>query len=342
MSTYGPLAIDASGNYPANVVIDSSQNNSSFDPLTTLTTYTTTIIFTVSGESGPQSYQETDVVIRDASGNLIFQNIVVVGITGPSGNSLDADVENEVVFVSGSTGAQALSLDISGLVAQIQSSPVTHLGSLNDYLELLQLAQTLEDVSGSITLNLDIAGLTAFAAQAELYGDIFSTINETFNGITNVDDTTVLANIKAQLQIIADMYTNIGALHVSIERASTLQIPETINTAATQIQSVIDKITESLPYLEYFADPSNVLFPKPVNADMSPAEKSTIEAAKNALRVWGELVNAETTVVMSNNSFVQNLKNKIAGFATLTTRMNALYTRLNSVLSNWQSGIYTL
>jgi hypothetical protein len=208
------------------------------------------------------------------------------------------------------------------------------MGTLAEYAALLDLAK---DASSNINLSLDISGLEQFALVAEEYGKVFQDITQNITRITTINSESVLQSVKVQLQKIADMYDSLGALKLEIQRTSTLQIPDSIQATADQLQTVFEELECTLPYLEYFCGSTATA---PANAEMNARDKAAIEAATGALKVYNALAGGQATVEAENNVQVFNLKQKVAQFANIKQRLDDAKTCLtNGLLFTGKTGL---
>jgi hypothetical protein len=137
--------------------------------------------------------------------------------------------------------------------------------------------------------------------------------------------------VKAELQKIADMYTALKALKLTITRTSTLQIPDSIQDTANKLDLVYAQLGCTLNYLDYFCDNTST---KPSNADINAQDKSVIDAATGALNTFKAMIENKASINNAgNNTQVANLANAVNRFSALKTRMTGAVTCLNTALN---------
>ena len=185
-------------------------------------------------------------------------------------------------------------------------------------------------------LDLDLSGLNQLAVAAEEYGDLFYQIQQKIAGVTEVDATTILEAIAVQLGKIATMYDNLESLKISIERTSTLKIPDSIQSTADKLQLAFTEVQNSLNYLKYFVDPNDPTIDQSyvASAQMNAYDKGVINSAQGALSLFSALVQGQQTpITASNNTQVQNLKEKVEQFSNLFSDMTSVRTTLAAALA---------
>ena len=294
----------------------------------------TTIVDTVNGVA---SYTETDTVITDADGNVVDTVISIVAAS----TGADASVAAEVDLIPSSSASASLVSDIQDLQSQLSCSDLQHLGSMTDYADLFQKAKLYIDTVGdkNIDLVIDTTVIDRFAADAEVYAQMFAEVQVQFQQISTVNDVAVLTKIKHDLQLIADMYSNIKKFHATITATSFLQIPESIKDVSQSLQAVSDTILCTMPYLEYFADNTTILSSdQQLRSQLSAADKNAITAAIGALDTWINMVQSEANVTMNGNAYVQAFKDKIASFSALDSRLVAVTNKVAARLNAWKAG----
>lgn len=274
------------------------------------------------------TFRLTDTIEWDASNNVVYKNVVLTGVPGPIGNQIEAQI-TAITLIYNEEADDQIIQDINNYLKQIQESKTHGMGTLAEYTELLALATDIS--SGSLTLSLDLSGLTELANAAEQYGDLFYQIEQKISGVTTVDSLAVLTNIRNELGRIAEMYDNLEALKISIQRTSTLKISSDIQTTADKLDLAYTQIAGSLEYLKYFVGIQNTA---DVNkATMNDYDKSTIAAAKGALNLFKNLVEGQQTEITNiQNTQVKNLKTSVNKFQDLVTDMTSVKTYLQSAL----------
>jgi hypothetical protein len=285
-----------------------------------------TYVFTADVSGAVIVYREIDTIEWDGSDNIVYKKVFIDGEPGPFGNEIDV----EVVLINSEfpwSEDDTVMGQINALVNLIDSARAQGMGTITDYTALLNMAN---DISGTVNLNIDISGLQAVAAQAEAYGAIFETIQNTLEQVTTINDLTVLGNIKAELQKIADMYTQLGRLKLQIYRTSTLQIPNSISEMTTKLNQVYSNLDTTLNYLDYFNDPNSVA--KPTNADINAQDAAAIAAATGALQMYSTLVQSQATVNPTGNTQVSNLTTAVNRFQNLINRLTSAKTTLDGLI----------
>jgi hypothetical protein len=277
------------------------------------------------------TFRLTDTIEWDVNNIVVYKNVVLSGDAGPIGNQIEAQITAITDIYNTEVDDQIIA-DINNYLKQIDEHKTHGMGTLADYTDLLALAT---DISGAITLSLDISGLTELANAAEQYGNLFYQIQQKISDVTTVDSLTVLTNIKTQLGRIAEMYDNLEALKISIQRTSTLKISSDIQTTADKLDLAYTQIANSLDYLKYFvgATGQSANFSS-INAEMNAYDKSTIAAAKGALNLFKDLVDGQQSeITASNNTQVKNLKTSVNQFSALVADMTSVKNLLSSALT---------
>jgi len=299
-----------------------------------VTTTTTTMDI---DSDGKVDVVETDVVVKDDNGNIIQSSINVastmVGLTGTGSLEL----------IPASQKSNDLLREIQALQTKVSCPTLQHLGSMNDYAELFQKAKGYMDTVGDQNINLviDTSVLDRFATDADIYSQMFQEVQIQFQRMSTVDDTAILTKIRDSLSKISGMYDNINKFHASIVSTSILQIPDSVKTVSESLQSVIECIECSMPYLEFFVDNSTVLSEEQQRrAQLSDIDKQAINSSIGALNTWITMIQNEANVTMSGNAYIQAFKNKIAAFDSLDTRLKTITSKLADKLSRWKSGDY--
>jgi hypothetical protein len=331
------LATDASFN-PTLTLIDSSSNRISGEAL-----------LDVSGDFGilrevnyyvyqytdasnnTFSFTLTDTIEWDVNNIVVYKNVVLSGDPGPIGNQIEAQI-TAITDIYDTEVDNAIIEDINNYLKQIDEHKTHGMGTLAEYTDLLALAS---DISGAITLSLDLSGLTELANAAEQYGDLFYQIEQKISGVTTVDSLAVLTKIRNELGRIAEMYDNLEALKISIQRTSTLKISSDIQTTADKLDLAYTQIANSLDYLKHFvgATGQSGNFNSTL-AEMNAYDKSTIAAAKGALNLFKDLVDGQQSeITASNNTQVRNLKTSVNNFQNLVADMTSVKTLLANALA---------
>lgn len=314
---------------PANVILDISSSSVLAVAHGGVQAEQNVYIYNVDVSGEIKVYTETDAIEVDASGHVVYKRVTIDGETGPFLNELDAQI---TIINNASYDLPAddqLVTDINALVNQIKCTRAEGMGTLGDYEALLKMAT---DISGSVNLSLDITTLTDFANAAETYGKIFENITQNLEGVTTIDNTTVLTNIKTQLTKIAAMYDALGALKLQISRTSTLQIPDSIVGTANKLQSVYEELDCTLDYIDYFCSGNAAANGKPDDADLNARDKAVVDAATGALSLFSSIIDDHGSVTAANNTQVKTLSDKVAQFSTLQSRMASAASCLNTRL----------
>lgn len=274
------------------------------------------------------TFSLTDTIEWDVNNYVVYKNVVLAGNPGPIGNEIDAQI-TAITDIYSTEVDDAVIADINKYLQQIQESKTHGMGTLAEYTDLLALAT---GISGELTLELDLSGLTELANAAEQYGDLFYQIENKISSVTTVDSLTVLTNIKTQLGRIAEMYDNLEALKISIQRTSTLKISSDIQTTADKLSLAYTQIQGSMEYLKNFVGIANTA---DVNkAAMNDYDKATIASAKGALNLFKSLVDGQQAKVTdANNTQVKNLKTAVNSFQALVADMTAVKSALQSAMS---------
>src|SRR5690606_14481393 len=156
----------------------------------------------------------------------------------------------------------------------------------------------------NIDLIVDTSVIDKFAAEAQVYSEMFSEVQLTFQRLSTVNDTAVLRKIRDALLKISLMYENVQKFKASITATSVLQIPDSIKTVSEDLLSISESIECTLPYLEFFADPETVLTEaQKERANLNDVDKASIASAVNALNVWLDMIRNEANVYMSGNAY---------------------------------------
>lgn len=282
-------------------------------------------------------FVETDLVEWDASGNIVYQYVLIDGNTGPFGNEIDVMV-SQINTIYNPPNDDTLVTDITNLVNAIQCADVQGMGTLSDYTNLLALAQKVND-SPELADPANITKLEDLAAAAEAYGKVFKTISDTLEVTTEISAYDVLTKIKAALTKISGMFDNLGALKLSITRTAEVKIPDSITAVATQLDGVYSELDCALEYLDYFCTGTNA----PANSALNAQDTAAIAAATGALNFWNNLSgstigNNSSQVAALNTSlgkFDSTFKKKFTDAATcLNDKFKALKTTYSTLSGN--------
>jgi hypothetical protein len=285
--------------------------------------------YVVSGTVDPSGVAFTliDTIEWDASDNIVFRRVDLDGEPG----EFAPDINVQVTLINqeyNDPDDNTVFDEITALVGEIQCSDLTGLGTLADYTGLLNLAK---DISGTVNLEMTLTNLQTFAATAEDYGELFATINQTISGVTEIDTTSVLDNIKTYLLQIKGMFDSIKNLNLTLTRTSTLKIPDTIQDTAELLDTVHNQMACSLNQLEYFCtgEVSEGASANPLNNQ----NKAMIDNAASTLNWFKNIVSGNNvSASVPGNPQVANLKNKVDAFVNLQSRLNAAKTCLQNTL----------
>lgn len=274
----------------------------------------------------------TDTIEWDVNDIVVYKKVVLEGNAGPIGNEIDAQIL-AITDIYDYAGDNGVIEDINKYLKQIDEHKTHGMGTLAEYTDLLALAS---DISGTVTLSLDISGLIELADAAEAYGNLFYQIEQKISGVTTVDSLDVLKKIRVELGRIAEMYDNLEALKISIERTSTLKISSDIQTTADKLDLAYTQVARSLDYLKHFVGAtgqSNNFVP--ANAVMNDYDKATITAAKGALTLFNTLVQGQqANITEANNTQVKNLKTAVDQYSGLVADMTNVKTLLQNALTS--------
>ena len=296
---------------------------------------TTTIKRTDVDKDGSVDIVETSVIAVDTADNILKSTLDV------DATNLDSQAAFELQTVNASEDAKLLLAEIKALEAKISCPSVQHLGSMEDYAELFRKAQEYISKAGDKNVNLvvDTSVLEKFAAEAEIYSEMFQEVELKFSRLSTVDDTEMLRKVRDYLAKIALMYQNIQKFHATITTTSILQIPDSIKVVTESMQSVVESIECSLPYLEFFADSTTELTEEQRSrSELPEKDKAAIVAAIRSLDLWLDMINNEANVTMNGNAYIQAFKEKIAKFDEYTERLKAVVSKVSSILGKWRNG----
>lgn len=286
--------------------------------------------YTVSGTVAPTSVAFTliDTIEWDADDNIVYKHVSVNG--NPGEFAPDINVQVSIINQEyDDPSDDTVYNDISGLVAEIQCSDLSGLGTLADYTNLLNLAR---GITGTVDLQMTLTNLQTFATTAEEYGDLFVALNQTISGVTEVDTTSVLNLIKSYLLQIKGMFDSIKNLNLTLTRTSTLKIPDTIQDTADLLDGVHNQMACSLNHLEYFC--SGQVSEGAVANTLSNQNKALIDNATTTLNWFNGLVSGNNvSATVDGNTQVANLKSKVDAFNALNTRLTAAKTCLANALN---------
>ena len=298
-------------------------------------TVTTTIKRTDVDKDGSVDIVETSVIAVDTADNILKSTLDV------DATNLDSQAAFELQTVNASPESKLLLAEIKALEAKISCPSVQHLGSMEDYAELFRKAQEFISKAGDKNINLvvDTSVLEKFAAEAEVYAEMFREVELKFSRLSTVDDTEMLRKVRDYLAKIALMYQNVQKFHATITTTSILQIPDSIKVVTESMQSVVESIECSLPYLEFFADSTTELTNEQRSrSELPEKDKAAIVAAIRSLDLWLDMINNEANVTMNGNAYIQAFKEKIAKFDEYTERLKAVVSKVSTILAKWHSG----
>lgn len=273
----------------------------------------------------------TDTIRWDVNDYVVYKRVTLTGDAGPFGNQITAQI-TALTDIYDTTSDDEIRDEINSYLKTIQASSLYGMGTLSDYTDLLAIAN---DISGSISLDIDISGLIQLANAAQQYGDLFYNIEQKIADVTTVQSDILLGKIRDELAKIAQMYDNLEALKLTVERTSTLKISSDIQTTADKLDLAYTQISQSLNFLKYFVNPNDPTIAEGTAAlaAMNDYDKSTISAAKGALNLFSTLVaGQQSTITESNNTQVKNLKTNVYKFSSLVADMTSVRTTLASAL----------
>lgn len=296
---------------------------------------TTTIKKTDVDADGQVDIVQTSVVAVDKADNILKSTLEVDAL------NVDAQTAFELQTVNASDEAKLILAEIKSLEAKISCPSVQHLGSMEDYAELFRKAQEYIEKAGDKNVNLvvDTSVLEKFAAEAEIYSEMFQEVELKFSRLSTVDDTEMLRKVRDYLAKIALMYQNIQKFHATITTTSILQIPDSIKVVTESMQSVVESIECSMPYLEFFADSTTELTEEQRSrSELNDKDKAAIVAAIRSLDLWLDMINNEANVTMNSNVYIQAFKEKIAKFDEYADRLKSVVSKVSGILANWHSG----
>lgn len=296
---------------------------------------TTTTISTDFDKDGIIDLIQTDTVTVDSLGNVIGSSINI------DTKIIDANMSEQLELIEPSAESLELLKKIQELQKGIKCTDMQHVGSLNDYLTLFQTTQKYIEQVGDKTIDLviDTSVLDSFAEQADIYSQMFVEVQTQFQQISTVDDTAILSKILKDMEKISNMYKNIQKFHAVITGINYLQVPTSIQTSNEILESVINSIECTMPYINYFADSNTELTSEQLeNATMSSSQKSQISAAVKSLELWMNMVQNDTTTGLSGNIYVQAFKDRIAKFSDLTKQLKEANSKLSERLAQWKAG----
>ncbi len=250
-------------------------------------------------------FTETDIIERDSDNKIVYQHVTIDGEPGPFGNEINVQV-SQINQVFDPVDDDILVQQITAAVDAIKCSKVKGMGTLENYTELLALAQKASD-SAQLADPANIAQLEALAAAAESYGQVFKTITDTLDVATEISAVDTLTKIKVALDKISGMYSDLKTLNLTISRAATIKIPDSVTEIATKLDSVYSELTCSLEYLDYFC----VGGVEPSGAALNAQDAAAIAAARGALTLFDNLSGSS---IANNSSEVAALNTAMGKF----------------------------
>lgn len=221
--------------------------------------------------------------------------------------------------------------EIRNYANQIKCSDFHGKGSIDDYKNLFEAAAKIANDTKHIDLNIEIDGFNEFADAADELSNLFKNFILRLQNINIINDRNFLTGILNALKKIVNLSNVFGEFKQTIALTSTIKIPKSAEHTKNIIENVMDEVNCAINYINHFVEPTE---DKPINADLSEAEKNIIDKATITINNWNDISQHGVTIALNNDPNIKFIKNSNDQLKIKTSILKNASSKLRIKLNN--------
>lgn len=225
--------------------------------------------------------------------------------------------------------------EIKLYASEIQCDDFHGKGTIDDYKELFIAASKITTDIKQVQLDVDIQGFKDFADAADEMSKLFTSFILKLENINIIDDSLFLAEILNSLKRIANLSKTFEQFKKTILLTTKIHIPKSTKETCEVLDSVLGEVNCAMNYISHFVAPSGVA---PVDSELDPEDKKTIETAVATINNWSVLSDQGVSIAMKDNDDIKcitTVSSQVKVKAQLLNNAtNALKAKMNSYKFN--------
>jgi hypothetical protein len=226
--------------------------------------------------------------------------------------------------------------EIKLYASEIQCDDFHGKGTIDDYKELFIAASKITTDIKQVQLDVDIQGFKDFADAADEMSKLFTSFILKLENINIIDDSLFLAEILNSLKRIANLSKTFEQFKKTILLTTKIHIPKSTKDTCEVLDSVLSEVNCAMNYISHFVAPSAVA---PVDSELDPEDKKTIETAVATINNWSVLSDQGVSIAMKDNDDIKCITNVSSQVKIKAQLLNNATNVLKSKMASYKFSV---